>query len=127
MISYFYNLLYSMNFGNYEVDRMMWLRLGIGSFLYGHGHCIRLCEAKIILHSLRSRFRKVRCHLRLPSLGEASFGKVLILDNLKRRGLVVIKWCNMCTKSVESVDHLFTRRWQKCYGWRSFIERALRG
>jgi hypothetical protein len=27
-------------------------------------------------------------------------------DNLHRRNIVMVEWCSMCKKSVESIDHL---------------------
>jgi hypothetical protein len=33
-------------------------------------------------------------------------GKIVTLDNLRRRNFVVVEWCCMCQKSEESVDHL---------------------
>jgi hypothetical protein len=37
---------------------------------------------------------------------EASFGKILTLDNLRKRGLIVVDWCCMCKRSGESINHL---------------------
>ena len=34
-------------------------------------------------------------------------GRVLTADNLKKRGIVVTKWCFMCKANVEDVNHLF--------------------
>jgi hypothetical protein len=36
----------------------------------------------------------------------ASLGKILTLDNLRKRGLTVVDWCCMCKKSGESINHL---------------------
>jgi hypothetical protein len=36
----------------------------------------------------------------------ATLGKILMLDNLKKRNVVVVGWCCMCKKSGESLDHL---------------------
>jgi hypothetical protein len=37
----------------------------------------------------------------------ASLGKILTLDNLCKRGLIVVNWCCMCKRSGESINHLF--------------------
>jgi hypothetical protein len=29
-----------------------------------------------------------------------------MLDNLKKRNVVVVEWCYLCRKSGESIDHL---------------------
>jgi hypothetical protein len=36
----------------------------------------------------------------------AALGKILTLDNLRTRNVVVVEWCCMCKKSGESIDHL---------------------
>jgi hypothetical protein len=32
--------------------------------------------------------------------------KILMLDNLRKKNVVVVEWCYMCKKSGESIDHL---------------------
>ena len=45
-----------------------------------------------------------------PKLGffawEASWGKVLTLDQLKRRGISLVNRCCLCEESEETIDHL---------------------
>uniref|UniRef100_A0A7N2R8B3 Reticulon-like protein n=1 Tax=Quercus lobata TaxID=97700 RepID=A0A7N2R8B3_QUELO len=36
----------------------------------------------------------------------AALGKILTIDNLRKRHLVILEWCYMCKRSGESVDHL---------------------
>jgi len=36
----------------------------------------------------------------------AALGKILTHDNLSKRNVIVIKWCCLCKKSGESIDHL---------------------
>ena len=36
----------------------------------------------------------------------ASLGKILTIDNLCRRSIIVLDWCYMCKRCGESVDHL---------------------
>jgi hypothetical protein len=36
----------------------------------------------------------------------AALGRILTMDNLRKRGLIVVDWCNMCKRSGESIDHL---------------------
>ena len=36
----------------------------------------------------------------------AALGKLLTIDNLRRRHLIIVDWCCMCKRSGESVDHL---------------------
>jgi hypothetical protein len=36
----------------------------------------------------------------------ATLGKILILDNLHKRGIIAVGWCCMCKQSGESINHL---------------------
>jgi hypothetical protein len=36
----------------------------------------------------------------------AALGRILTLDNLKRRNIVLVNRCGMCKKEEESIDHL---------------------
>lgn len=38
---------------------------------------------------------------------EVTRGKVLTIDNLRRIGFCLIKWCYLCKSDGESVDHVF--------------------
>jgi hypothetical protein len=33
-------------------------------------------------------------------------GKILTLDNLRKRRVIVVEWCYMCRRSGEPIDHL---------------------
>ena len=35
-----------------------------------------------------------------------ALGKILTIDNLRKRHLVILEWCYMCKRCGESVDHL---------------------
>jgi hypothetical protein len=37
----------------------------------------------------------------------AILGKILTLDNLRKRNIIVLEWCCLCRKGGESIDHLF--------------------
>lgn len=34
-----------------------------------------------------------------------ALGKILTIDNLWKKGVIVVGWCYMCKRSMESVDH----------------------
>jgi hypothetical protein len=36
----------------------------------------------------------------------ATLGKILTLDNLHKRGIIVVEWCCMCKRSGKSINHL---------------------
>jgi hypothetical protein len=35
-----------------------------------------------------------------------TLGKILILDNLRKRNIIVLDWCCMCKRIGESIAHL---------------------
>jgi hypothetical protein len=37
---------------------------------------------------------------------DCSAGKILTIDNLRKRGLILVDWCCLCRESGESPDHL---------------------
>ena len=47
----------------------------------------------------------------------ASFGKILTIDNLCKRHIVVLDWCYMCKRCGESVDHLLLHCPLACELW----------
>jgi hypothetical protein len=36
----------------------------------------------------------------------ATLGKILTMDNLRKRNVIVVEWCCLCKKNGESIDHL---------------------
>ncbi len=36
----------------------------------------------------------------------AALGKILAMDNLRKRGLILVDWCCLCRESGESPDHI---------------------
>jgi hypothetical protein len=50
---------------------------------------------------------KVKVQLRISFfVGMATLGNILTLDNLCKRGIIVVGWCCMCKQSGESINHL---------------------
>jgi hypothetical protein len=50
---------------------------------------------------------RVKGHLRVAFfVWSTALGKILTLDNLKKRNVIVVDWCYMCKKSRGSIDHL---------------------
>lgn len=48
-------------------------------------------------------------------------GRILTLDNLRRRHLTLINWCSMCKKSEETINHLGLRCDAATYLWASIF------
>ena len=54
---------------------------------------------------------KLVWHLKVPPRvafisWAASLGKILSIDNLQKRGIIVLDWCCMCKRCGEFADHL---------------------
>jgi hypothetical protein len=45
--------------------------------------------------------------LRVAFFVWTALGKILTLDNLRKRNIIVVDWCCMCKRSGESIDYLF--------------------
>jgi hypothetical protein len=54
----------------------------------------------------------------------AALGKILTLDNLRKRQVIVIDRCCMCKKNEESVDHLLLLHCEvACVLWNALFSR----
>jgi hypothetical protein len=53
----------------------------------------------------------------------ATLGKILTLDNLRKRRIIVIDKCCMCKKNGESVDHLLLHCDAACVLWNAIFSR----
>ena len=49
---------------------------------------------------------RVKTPLRVSFFVWTALGKILTLDNLKKRNVVLVDWCCMCKKSGDSIDHI---------------------
>jgi hypothetical protein len=53
----------------------------------------------------------------------ATWGKILTVDNLRRRGMVVVNRCWLCESDGESVDHLLLHYGAARALWNAFFDR----
>ena len=51
----------------------------------------------------------------------AALGKILTLDNLRKKNMVLVNRCGMCKKDEESVDHLFIHCKCAQFLWNAFF------
>jgi hypothetical protein len=52
----------------------------------------------------------------------ATLRKILTLDNLRKRNIIVMEWCYMCKISGESIDHLFLHYMVAIELWRTIMQ-----
>ena len=100
------DLLYSVNISQEEADAICWFPSSHKIFEVNSYYKLLQPDAA---HSFP--WRKVWSS-RAPSkvnffIWTAALGKILTMDNLRKRRLFVLDWCGMCKRDGESVDHLF--------------------
>jgi hypothetical protein len=101
----FMDLLYSCNMEGTGVDRLCWRgretkRFTVKDF-YSH-----ICPSSYVLFPWKSIWKeKVPPRIAFFSW-TAALGKLLTIDNLRKRHLIIVDWCCLCKSSGESVDHL---------------------
>jgi len=88
LVTSFFDLLYSLRLRQGIKDKICWI------------------------HSKRRTFEVISFYhvLWLPFSLEkhlTTLGKILTLDNLRKRNIIVMEWCYMCKTCGESIDHLF--------------------
>jgi hypothetical protein len=105
MVLSLYECLYSHRIWHGAVDKLVWSPSKRGYF-----------EVKSFYKALASQevvsfpWKNIWC-VKAPSwvsffVWTAALGKILTHYNLRRRHIVVVKWCCMCKKNGESIDHL---------------------
>jgi hypothetical protein len=83
---------------------------------------------KVLSNPIQSSFPwksnwKVKVSLRAAFfVWTATLGKILTLDNLRERNIIVMEWCFMCKISAESIDHLFLHCMVATKLWRTILQ-----
>jgi hypothetical protein len=101
----FMDLLYSCNLEGTGVDRLCWKgretkRFTVKDF-YSH-----ICPSIYVFFPWKIIWKaKVPPRIAFFSW-TAALGKLLTIDNLRKRHLIIVDWCCLCKSSGESVDHL---------------------
>lgn len=72
---------------------------------FSSDHCIRLCPVNNLMIFLGSAFGG-KVPPKVAVFGWPSLRKNLTIDNLRKRGLIIVDWCFMCIRNGEFVDHL---------------------
>ncbi|KAG6729257.1 hypothetical protein I3842_01G018300 [Carya illinoinensis] len=101
----FYSLLYSLKRSNQHADLLWWKPTSKGCF------SVRSFFTSLSQGSpIQFPWKKIWRHKAPPQAAffvwNASLGKILTTDNLRKRRVIIVDWCCMCKKGGESVDHL---------------------
>jgi hypothetical protein len=99
-----YSLLYSYNFGG-GADKMWWVPKRKGKFEVSSYYAI-LTSKDSVPFPWKSIWRTKAPPRVAFFVWSAALGKILTLDNLRKRNMMVVNRCGMCKKDEESIDHL---------------------
>jgi len=105
LVSSFLELLYSLRVRQGGEDRIYWISSKRRKFE------VRSYYHVLYIHASSHFLWKSICRVKVPSRvaffeWTAALGKILILNNLRKRNVIVMDWCCICKKSGESTDHL---------------------
>ena len=101
----FIDLLYSCNLEGTRVDRLCWRGRETKGFTVKDFYS-RICPSPYVLFPWKIIWKaKVPPRIAFFSW-TAALGKLLTIDNLRKRHLIIVDWCCLCKTSGESVDHL---------------------
>jgi hypothetical protein len=105
MVISFYDQLYSSRIRLGEVDRVVWNISKKRNFEVKTFYKVLVCH-EAVYFPWKGIWRVKAPKWVAFYVWKAALGKILIHDNLRRHGIVVVEWCVMCKKYGESVDHL---------------------
>jgi hypothetical protein len=104
-ISSFLELLYSTTIKTNEEDKMCW-RPSLTKGFHVKSYYKVLSSHGGDLFPWKSIW-KVKAPPRVAFFSwTAALGKILTVDNLRQRGLILVSWCCLCKADGETVDHL---------------------
>jgi hypothetical protein len=116
-----YSLLYSYNLDGGD-DKMWWVPNRKGKFEVKSFYFI-LNSAVSFPFPWKSIWR-TKAPLRVAFfVWSAALGKILTLDNLRKRNLVLVNRCGMCKKEEESIDYLLLHCESAQFLWNAFFSR----
>jgi hypothetical protein len=118
----FYKCLYDYKLRGVGVDKLWWLHSRKGLFevktLYR-----ALSPPRSSLFPWKSIWRSKAPPRVTFFTWTAACGKILTVDNFRRRGMVVVNRCWLCEADGESVDHLFLHCGAVRALWNAFFDR----
>jgi hypothetical protein len=116
-----YSLLYSYNLGG-GADKIWWVpnrkeKFEVKSFYF-------ILNSSISFHFPWKSIWRTKAPSRVAFfVWSAALGKILTLDNLRKKNMVLVNRCGMCKKEEESIDHLLLHCESAQFLWNAFFSR----
>jgi len=120
-VSRFFGMLYTLKVSSEGEDKLCWMPVRKKSFEVKSYY-------KVLSSPIQSSFPwkniwKVNVPLRVAFfVWTVTLGKILTLNNLRKRNIIVMEWCFMCKTSGESIDHLFLHCMVATELWRTILQ-----
>jgi hypothetical protein len=114
-----YSLMYSYNLGG-GADKIWWVPNKKGKFEVKSFYFI-LNSFIIFTFPWKSIWRTKAPPRAAFFVWSVALDKILTLDNLKRRNIVLVNRCGMCKKEDEYIDHLFLHCERAQFLWNAFL------
>jgi hypothetical protein len=116
-----YSLLYSYNLGG-GADKIWWVpnrkeKFEVKSFYF-------ILNSSISFHFPWKSIWRTKAPSRVAFfVWSAALGKILTLDNLRKKNMVLVNRCGICKKEEESIDHLLLHCESAQFLWNAFFSR----
>jgi hypothetical protein len=104
-VSRFFELLYSHQIRHGGEDKICWTPLKKKNFEVKSYYKVRINLAPVD-GPWRSIWKSKAPSRVIFFVWTAALGKILTMDNLRKKNIIVTEWCCMCKKSGESIVHL---------------------
>jgi hypothetical protein len=122
VLASFFTLLYSIRLDSDGEDKLWWSPSRKGKFDVRSFY--KILAYKETTHFPWKSIWRTKAPLKVAFFAwAAALGKILTLDNFKKRQVIVIDRCSMCKKNGESVDHLLLHCEVACVLWNAIFSR----
>jgi hypothetical protein len=115
----FFNLLYSVRVRREGKVKLWWTPSKKGLFVVSSFYNALDCNVGIHWKSIRRTKVPLRVGFFFPLI--SALGKIFISNNLRNKHDIVVDWCCMCKRDMESIDHLLLHCEVGCALWNAIF------